>query len=159
MVRKLVVALLVVGLVASPAMAGKKKKSKKPKPYKSEEVTIAVAHPVFYGSSGTILGVTAQEFMNNCGIPASNGLDAYVFEVPEDYRKVTASVRAIGTPGGPAGYDLDMFTFDEDCQVQFAFQAANTDESGSMAPGTAYILVYNYLGDPNMSVHIELEAV
>jgi len=150
----LALALLVA--VAPYAAAGKKKK--KAKPYKSEEVTIAVAHPVFYGNSGEVGSVTAQEFENTCAEPASQGLDAWVFEVPGPYRKTQAIVETVGTAGGPAGYDLDMFFYDSECTVLSASQAEGTDETGYAPEGTAWILVHNYLGDPNTSFHIEVKA-
>lgn len=44
----LVALALLLALPSTHAFAGKKK----PKPWKSEEVTIAVAHPVFYTTFG-----------------------------------------------------------------------------------------------------------
>ena len=84
--KNILVAILLLGLLAAlsaPASAGKKKL----KPYKSETITIAAGHPAFYSTSGTLLTVTAQEFLQTCAIPSSNGLDAYVFEVPRRTRR------------------------------------------------------------------------
>lgn len=154
--RKLIALSLILALIASPVAAKGKKKKKGPAPYKSENVNVIVPHPIFYTTTGEVLNITGQEFMNQCAVPASNGLDGYVFEVPEDYRKITSSVKAIGTPGGPASYDLDMILFDESCEITFAFQAVGTDETGLASPGTAWVLVYNYLGDPNLALHLEM---
>jgi hypothetical protein len=55
------------------------------------------------------------------------------------------------------GYDLDMFFYDADCAITFASQAVGTDETGYMPAGTAWILVHNYQGDPNTSLHIEIK--
>ncbi len=156
MTRKLTFLALALMLLvpASHAVAGKKK----PKPWKSETVTIAVAHPVFYATSGHIVSVTIQEFANRCAIPASQGFDAHIFEVPAEYKKVAASASAIGSSSGPGGYDLDMFFFDASCKVLSASQASGTDEIGYMPAGTSFIAVQNYLADPNVSLHVELKV-
>ena len=134
--------LVLAASLASTASAAKKK-PKGPKPYKSEEVTIQFGHTVSYGNSGTLVGVTPQEFLNTCAIPSSNGLDAYVWEVPEDYKNVDAVITAFGG-GSTAGYDLDIFLFDEACGVTFASQSTTADETAVMNKGTAYILIHNF---------------
>ncbi|MFN2593673.1 MAG: hypothetical protein ABR579_02145 [Actinomycetota bacterium] len=148
--RVLPVALALL-MVAPAAWAGAK-----PQPYKSAEGTIALSHPIFYGNTGTVNNVTAKEFEQTCAIPASNGVDSYVFAVPKPYQKVTAIVDAIGTDTGPAGYDLDMYFYDKTCKNNGASNVAGVDEEGLLPKGTAYVLVDNYLGDPNVSAHIEL---
>ena len=72
MIKRLIAGVLVATLLVpgSAALAGKKKK-KGPKPWTSEELTIGLAHPVFYGNSGDVLSVTAQEFHQTCAIPAT----------------------------------------------------------------------------------------
>ena len=145
---------LAMVLMIHPALAAKKKP--KVKPYKSDEVTVAVAHPVFFGQTGAVNTVTAKDFENSCAVPASNGVDAYVFEVPAEYQTISAMVKAVGTAATPAGYDLDIYMYDKDCTVKLAANAEGTDEVGVMPPGIAYLLVQNYLGEPNVSFHIEL---
>ena len=148
--------VLVIGLVAQPAIAGKKKG---PKPWKSEQGTIGVAHPVFYTSSQSVNSITAKEFESGCALPASNGLDGYVFEVPAEYQKIQASLAAVGAGAGtPAGYDLDVFMYDANCAVTFVSQATGTDEQSVMPKGTAFVFVNNYLGEPELPVHLELKA-
>jgi hypothetical protein len=149
----LVLVLLVAAMV-HPAMAGKKKP--KVKPYKSEPGTIAVAHPVFYDATGSVNSVTAKEFENTCAIPATNGVDAYVFEVPAAYQSITATVKAIGAAQTPAAYDLDVYMYDKDCAQTAKSNNTGTDESGVMPAGIAWILVDNYLGEPAVSFHVEL---
>ena len=144
-------------MTSQAAFAGKKKKA--PKPYKSEAVTIAVAHPIFHGQTGEVNGITANEFEQNCAVPTTQGLDAHVFEVPAEYQKLQAGVKAIGAPGGAAGYDLDLVFYDANCAVTFTSLAEGTDETGFMPAGTAWILMYNYLGDPNTSAHIEIAVL
>jgi extracellular elastinolytic metalloproteinase len=157
--KKLVVLgmVLLLAMTASQvAFAGKKKK---PKPWKSEEVSLGIAHTALYGSSGEVNLVTAMEFEQACALPASQGLDAWVFEVPAEYQKITASAKAIGVAGGAVGYDLDMFFYDADCTVTLASQATGTDESGLLPAGTSWIVLHNYQGDPNTMAHIELSVL
>ena len=159
MSKKLIAAFLVLGLlVAFSGPAAAKKKKKGPKPYTSEEATINVGHPVFYGQSGTVLSLTAQEFLNSCAIPQSNGLDAYIYEVPADYQNITASIQAFGSEGTQYPYDLDIFLFDENCGQVGVFNSTSTDEGGILTKGTAFVLLYNYTGDP-VTVHYELKPV
>lgn len=146
--------IMLLALTSQSALAGKKKKG--PKPYKSEEVTIAIAHPIFHGQTGEVNNVTGNEFEQTCATPVSQGLDAHVFEVPAEYQKIQAGVKAIGVPGGPAGYDLDLIFYDANCAEIGTSLAAGTDESGYMPAGSSWILMYNYLGDPATKGHIEL---
>ena len=145
---------LLLALTSQAAFAGKKKKA--PKPYKSEEVSLGVAHTFAYGTTGEVVSVTAQDFQQSCAVPTSQGVDAHVFEVPPEYQKIAAGVKAIGVAAGPVGYDLDMFFYDASCALTFASQAVGTDETGFMPAGTSWILLHNYQGDPNTMAHIEI---
>ncbi len=149
MSKKLLIVGLVLALAAAltaPAAAGKKKK-KGPKPYTSEEVTVQIGHPVFNGASGSVVGVTPQEFLQTCSLPSTNGLDAYVFEVPKPYQKIQASIDATGSAQG-IDHDIDIYLFDSSCAPVGTFNAAGTDESGVLSAGTAFILLHNYIGGP-----------
>ena len=137
----------------TPALAGKK-----PKPYKSEVVATGIAHPVFYGQSGSVNAITAKEFENSCSIPASNGLDGFVFEIPKAYQGIQAMIEALGSnSGSPAGYDLDIYMYDKSCAQTFASNAAGTDESAVIPKGTAFVFVHNYQGEPNTQAQITLK--
>ena len=144
--KKLIALTVALAIMVAPttALAGKKKG---PKPYTSEAVSIQMGHPVFNGNSGTIVGLTAQEFMNTCSIPASNGFDAYVFEVPADYQKIEAQLEAVGA-GGVYAYDLDVYTFDSSCAMTSAQNSPGTDQTGYLFKGTAYVLVHDYEPGP-----------
>jgi hypothetical protein len=159
MSKKIISAFLVLGLLVAfsgPAVA---KKKKGPKPYTSEEATINVGHPVFYGNSGTLLSATAQEFLNSCAIPQSNGVDAYVYEIPADYAKLSsAAIQAFGSEGSQVAYDLDLFLYDSSCANVGVFNSTSVDESGVITVPTAFVLLYNYTGDP-VSVHFELKPL
>ncbi len=155
MFKRTVCILLVValGLVAAPAFAGKKK----PKPYKSEEVSTGIPHPVGHSASGDAQSVTANEFRASCSEPSSNGLDGYVFAIPKDYQKIQASVDVIGSnAGSPASYDLDIYMYDASCALKFFSNTVGTDESTVMPAGIAWAFVHNYAGEPGTMAHIEL---
>lgn len=164
MAKRLLVIALVLALTAAlvgPAAAGKKKKKKKgPKPYVSETVTIDIAHPAFHGLSGTHLTITGQEFLRSCAVPSSNGVDAYVFEVPEEYLDLESMVKAVGDSAPALGYDLDIYMYDADCNETLFFNSAGTDETGLKPKGTSWILLHPY-GLPvadSVDAHIELEV-
>ena len=144
--RKLIAVAAAFALVVAPstALAGKKK----PKPYKSETVSIAVGHPVFNGTTGGVAALTAAEFMGRCAVPATNGFDAYVFEVPKDYQNLEATLEATGTPGLPYAYDIDVYLFDSSCALISAQNSPGTDQSGFLMKGTAFVLVHNYEPGP-----------
>ena len=149
--KKLLVLALVLGLVVSiVGPAGAKKKKKAPKPYVTEEVSIELGHPMNNGNTGTLTGVTGQEFLLTCAVPSSNGVDGWVFEVPAEYQKIAASAEAVGTSvtdaASPA--DMDMYFYDESCAQVGQANAAGTDEFGAISPGVAYIFLHNYAGGP-----------
>lgn len=158
MFKKTVVTLAAAALVVAPigtgALAAKKKKG--PKPYVSEEIAIQTGHPAAHSQSGTLLTVTAQEFIRTCAVPSSNGFDAAVFEVPAEYKGLTASIKALGA-GAPAPYDLDIYLYDDSCTEVGVYNPTNTDETGILTPETAYVLVHNYQPGP-VNAHIELTA-
>ena len=162
--KKTVILMLVVAvaaaLVAAPATAAKKKK-KGPKPFTSSEGLIAVPHTMLYATSGEVNSVTANEFENNCGIPVSNGVDAYVWEVPAEYQAIDSTIETFSA--GDA-YDLYAFFYKDDCTLQaYSLQASGSTglvahaPTGIMPAGTAYVLMANFLGDPAAAIHFELK--
>ena len=158
MTRKIVIVgvILALALMSPAADAAKKPKAK---PYKSEDVSLLIAHPIAYGNTGSINSITAKEFENSCAVPSSNGLDGYVFEVPKQFLKMDAQIDAIGAAPGTAGYDLDIYLYNADCQPTLAFNSTGTDETGLLPKGTPWIFVHNYLGDPNTTFHIEIKPL
>jgi len=153
--RKLIAVAAAFALVVAPstALAGKKK----PKPYASEKVTIEVGHPVFNSASGSVVGLTAQEFIGRCDIPSSNGFDAYVFEVPKEYQKLQAVLEVTGAAGLPYTYDLDVYTFDSSCAITSAQNSPGTDQAGFLLKGTSFVLVHNYEPGPVNDVQLTLK--
>lgn len=160
MVLTLVVAVI-AALVVAPATAGKKKKG--PKPYTSPEGLIAVPHTMLYASTGEVNSVTANEFENLCAIPVSNGLDAYVWEVPAEYKSIDSNIE---TFSAGSAYDLYAFFYKEDCTLQpYSLQASGSTglvtnaPKGQMPAGTAYVLMANFLGDPAAAIHFTLKPL
>ncbi len=150
---------LLIGLVLALAVAiyPAAAKSKKPKPYKSQDFTIALSHPNFHSATeGNVVSVTAQEFFASCSIPASNGLDAHVLAVPKAYQKRTAVVSAMGSTVSGV-YDLDLYFYDKSCENVGASNTEGTDEIGALPKGTAFIVVTNYAGEPGTSAHVMLK--
>lgn len=150
MSKKLLILGLVLALAASFAAPAGAKKKKGPKPYKSEVVSVQLGHPVFHGASETVVGITPQEFIRTCALPSTNGLDAYVFEVPKDYQKITSEIDAtgVGATDAAAPADVDIYLFDSSCAAHGYFNTAGTSEAGVLAPGAAFILLHNYTGGP-----------
>jgi hypothetical protein len=137
--------ILCLATIATPADAAKKKGSK---PYVSEEVTINWSHTSTYSTTGTLVSVTAQEFLMDCSIPSvSNGVDAYVFETPKAYRGVESTIQAFGA-GSPIGHDLDIYLFDDKCEEVASYASLTVDEFGEMPKGTAFILLHNFGFNP-----------
>ena len=78
--------------------------------------------------------------------------------MPAAYQKIAGLAKVIGTntTGGPLGYDLDVFFYDDTCTILMASQGVGTDETAYMPSGTTWMLVHNYQGDPNTSAYVEL---
>ena len=139
--KKLIAIATAFALLVAPSVASAGKK--KPKPYKSETVSILANHPVFNTNSGSVVAVTAQEFMARCALPATNGLDGYVFEIPKEYQAIQTYISATGSTSAPA-YDIDIYTFDSSCKLTLAINSAGTDQTGVLPVGTAYIFMHSY---------------
>ena len=151
-----VIAMVLAATLSAPAAVAKKKK---PKPYTSEEGLIVAPHTMLYATSQEVNSVTANEFEATCSIPASNGLDAYVYEVPAEYQKIEADITATAT--GQVAWDLYIFFYKSDCTLQpYSYQAAGTvamnDAKSVMPAGTAYVLIADFAGDP-VTVRYELK--
>jgi hypothetical protein len=157
MLRKIMIATVAASLVAAPFGAGALAKGKKkgPKPYVSPEIAIRTGHPAFHSASGTLLTVTAQEFIRRCAVPASNGADAAVYEVPAAYKGLVAPIKAIGTGSSVQPHDLDIYLFDDTCTETGYYNAVGTDELGYITADTAFILLHNYAPGP-VTAHFEL---
>jgi hypothetical protein len=150
-------AALIVTASLGPAVAGKKK----PKPYTSEEGIIAVPHTMLNSTTGEVNSVTAREFEARCEIPASNGLDAYVYEVPKAYQKIEAEIAA--RANASIAWDLYVFFYTKDCvRAPYSLGAQGSvtqaDVEGPMPKGTAFVLIADFAGEPT-TVYYELKPL
>lgn len=139
--------VLVAGLTSPAAVAGKKK----PKPYKSEEHALAVGHTMLSSSTGERNNVTLREFEARCAIPATQGFDGVVYEVPKEYQTIQSSVAA--RSDASTSYALYFVMYDKDCGF-ISYIAPNTgvpnnaDTEGIMPAGVAYVGLANFAGEP-----------
>ncbi len=147
---------LVMGAMTAPSVAAKKKK--KPKPYTSEEGVVAIGHTLAMSSTGEANSITLNEFEATCAIPATNGIDAFVYEVPAEYQKITSNVAARAE--ATATWDLYFLMYDKDCKLLPTYLSPTTtipntaDTEGIMPPGAAYVAITNFAGPPAI-VHWE----
>lgn len=112
------------------------------------------------------LGVTGNRFLEECAITEEQGFDGFVFELP-NATSAREQVTVFGHPEsdvkiGAAGYglrnlhDVDAYFFDSDCQELTPNQATSeTDEFGSVPPGTKWLLAHLHDGS-EIDVHVTL---
>lgn len=140
--RRTITAAVVIGLLAGAlSMPAEAKKKKKPrlKPFVTSG-SIAIGHP---GNFEADLGIARTEFTETCGIPASQGTDGYVVEIPATHQKKSAAVSAVGT-SVTGGYDLDLFFYNDACSEVGRAADIGTDQTGTMPSGTKYVLVNSW---------------
>ena len=136
--KKLLISAVVGALaISGPAGAA----GGRPKPYKSESVTIQFA-------TG-LPPITPAEFLATCDIPTTTqGLDAYVFAVPRPYRNIQAEIttqnKGADLMGAPEHHDIDIYIYDSSCKQIVEFSTEALDEEGYLPPGSAFILLVNY---------------
>lgn len=124
----------------------------KPQPFISETHKIVGTNP----TSDAVGGVTENEFVSSCSYPpASNGVDGWVFEIPEELGRGNSNVQSIGE-GSPIGHDLDLYFYSSSCSSLGGAASPAADESGAVPFGTRYVVVDQWLG-LNTDVHIEVK--
>ena len=141
--RKLVVGLVAAVAagslaIAAPSSAGERKK---PLTFKASGSLLAPSPIDLFGQ-----GITRTEFTTACAVPATQGLDGYVIELPKKMTLVDSTVYTEAT--GLVGLNLlDLFFFSEDCTEMGDF--LGSDEGVPVIPqGTKYVLVTNWFGEP-----------
>jgi hypothetical protein len=142
----LIGASLVLGLLAGPsALAGKKKKKKPVTVTLEESGAMKIPSPV----SALFFGITEGEFVqaNSCAsLPASQGIDGWVVELPQEFAMGTGQVEVIGTDTSGA-HDFNVYFYDAGCALMDDYSlTGGTDESGAIAPGTAFIVIDLFVG-------------
>lgn len=161
MMATMLVGILVLGVLAAPGAVAGKKKKKKPKPWTSEEGTIGIPHTMLISSTNERNNVTLREFENRCAIPATNGLDGYVYEVPEEYQTIQSNIAALGVAGQTRAFYVIMY--DDACEMKLYLSPADAipsvegDTKGIMPAGIAYLGIANFFGHPAANVTVELK--
>lgn len=158
-------AFLVLGLMGAPAALAKKKKKKKAKAPATKTITFeesgTIAAPA--PTSLVIGGITEVEFaqVNSCGsLPASQGFDGHVVELPEDFRSGSATLEVLGSDATGA-YDLDVYFYDGACGLLEPYMTEGADPSGAIPAGATWAVVDLLVGanasfDLTATVTIEL---
>lgn len=142
--RRAIVVAVTLGLLAGAAVApaeAKKKKKKKPPVTFQTEGSLVTANPGDLNGAG----VTRQEFLAQCAVPASQGFDGYVIELDDKISAVTAEVQVTGTDV-TGSHDLDLYFFNEACDPTGESSTEAADEFGTMIAGTKYVLVTAFIG-------------
>jgi hypothetical protein len=138
--RRTILVALILGLLAGAlSMPAEAKKKKKPKPYVTSG-SIAIGHPANFEAG---VGVVRAEFEQTCAIPASQGTDGYVVEIPATHMKKPANVLAAGS-SVTGGYDLDLFFYNDACDAVGQAGDVGLDQMGLMPAGTKYVLVNSW---------------
>lgn len=151
--RKPLVALVAASLAltvvsAPPALAGKKKKPPAPV---TRTVTFEESGSMTApGPSGAVLfGVTEGEFVqvNTCAsLPASQGFDGWVVELPEEFRLGTGTVTITGADASGA-HDMDAYFYDGGCTLMGEVSLTEgADPAGAIPPGATWVVVDLFSG-------------
>ncbi|HEV7861260.1 MAG TPA: HD-GYP domain-containing protein [Acidimicrobiia bacterium] len=91
------------------------------------------------------LGLTSRGPAGGCGPSASQGLDAWVFVLPDDAPGAGTPVKATGSDLLGL-HNLAVTFLDRACSVVGQFDTAAADEAGVLPEGTHYVVVSDRLG-------------
>lgn len=149
--KKLVVfllaSILVLSVVGGPALAGKKKKKPKPVPPApvTQEITFEAAGtarvPAVTNAAGG--GITELEFTvaNECAsMPATQGHDGFVIELPEEYRDGNATLTVTGSDATTL-YDFNVYLYSSECSLMEPYIEEGADASGGVPAGAQWAIV------------------
>ena len=153
LLRRAVVVAVTLGLLAGAAVAPAEAKKKK----KKAPVTFTAEGSFALGNPGDLndAGITRQEFLAQCAVPATQGLDGFVIELDDKISAVTSNAQVTG--GDASGmHDLDLYFFDDACAPTGSSSTAAADEFGVMPAGTQYVLVTAFTG---LEVTFSFEAI
>lgn len=131
-----VITCLSAGAFAAPAVAKKK-------PIKfSTEGAFQIGNPADYMADA---GLVRNEFAQTCAVPASQGTDGFVIELPAAVQKIDADAALEGedATGGP---DMDMYFYDEGCMSTGDVATTQLSEYGVVPAGTKWIVVSAWMG-------------
>jgi subtilisin family serine protease len=109
-----------------------------------------------YSAEGRILGsnpaslagagVTENDFVLECAVPLSQGVDGYVFELPADLNLTGATATISGSESLIDAHDLDMYFYSADCEQLSAQNTAESDETAPVPAGTRFIVANAWIG-------------
>lgn len=139
-------ALLVLGMIAAPAATAKKKK-KKPVAQTitfEQEGTIRIAGP----TSAAYFGITDGEFLvvHDCAqMPATQGHDAWIVEIPAEFQTGSASLKIEGSDASGL-YDLDVYYYDASCGLMEPYLTEGTNPAGPILGGAKWAVVSMFTG-------------
>jgi extracellular elastinolytic metalloproteinase len=106
----------------------------------SETFTIAAGNPNNLVSPG----VVGAELENTCVVPpASQDSDGHVSVLQAEQGD---GQHAFSNTAGPTAVDVDVYMYDENCQLLGAYATESATEGGTIPSGTAYILTSLYAG-------------
>ena len=91
------------------------------------------------------IGLTNRGPVGGCGPSASQGLDAWVFELPADGPGPGAPVKATGSDLLGL-HNLAVVFFSEGCDVLGQLDTEAADEAGELPAGTRFVVVSDRLG-------------
>ncbi|MDQ4145807.1 MAG: S8 family serine peptidase [Actinomycetota bacterium] len=113
---------------------------------------------VLYGSASAGAsfdwGMTVNEFLARCEIPATQGHDAWVFELRHDVTEEGLAARTFGS-GSDIGHDIDVYVFSSDCGPLGHAATVEADEVVTLPIGTRYVVAYLWWGS-NTTVDLEV---
>ncbi len=106
-----------------------------------ESFTILGTNPGGNETSGGVVGTELAEF---CIFPpVSQDTDGHVTKLPEDFGD---GAHTMSLAAGPTAVDLDVYFFNEECQVIGDIATAAANETGAIPAGTTYVVTNNYAG-------------
>ena len=111
-----------------------------PQPYTAQGQLLA---PDLLGRIG--IGLTNRGPVGGCGPSPSQGLDAYIFELPADGPGAGAPVKVTGSDLLGL-HNLAVVFVSEDCQALGKLDTPAADEAGVLPAGTRYVVVSDRLG-------------
>lgn len=118
------------------------------KPFTDPDGAVTLAN-----AAGPDASITFNEFALACMTPASQGMDAYIVELPAG---AGDGVHNFATKGGQElARDLDVYFYGPDCAPTGDIASGSADEAGPIPPGSAWAVVVLFAGTTEgFSVHV-----
>jgi putative nucleotidyltransferase with HDIG domain len=128
------------GQPAEPASPPPTAATPAPRPFTAQGQIVV---PDLLGRIG--IGLTNRGPVGGCGPSGSQGLDAYVFELPADAPGAGAPVKVTGSDLLGL-HNLAVTFVSEDCRTVGQLDTPAADEAGVLPAGTRYVVVSDRLG-------------